>query len=311
MGKQISFWLGFFASALVIIPSALFIWGAAEEYAREVAVFLFGATCVLVLLLVIVLFFRDRILRKLTGQTEVAATEVVSSLVSAVSAASAGNRAEAEAEAQKLIGRAVGAYAWSNFYRWVIGTALGLLLAFGAFVGTVMLFEQTRTLRLQTERLGEQTALMSAQTELMKSQTERLQEQTQAAALQNEIMMLGLGNALRTELIASSAPFAISRTGASLNRGPEATRLYYEPESQCALTYNPDAELFAAPRPSTREALAIRATAGMLADAVTQALGFLTFDSDSRVALGALLIRDGIVSIVERERFFFECFNLA
>ena len=87
MGKHLSFWIGFFAAALLVVPVALGIMGVAEERLRQMAVVLFAGVSVLVVLLVVALFFRDAILRRVLGRSEVALEDVAGSLVSAVAAA--------------------------------------------------------------------------------------------------------------------------------------------------------------------------------------------------------------------------------
>ncbi|MEM6304274.1 MAG: hypothetical protein AAF744_06105 [Pseudomonadota bacterium] len=290
MGRQVAFWIGFFAAGLLIVPIAVGIWGASEEFARQIAVFLFGAACVLVVLLVLVLFFRDAILRRLTGQTEVALTDVVSSLIAGVSAASAGDRTRAEAEAQRVIGRAMGLYAWSNFYRWVIATALGLLLAFGAFVGTVMLFEQTRTLRLQTERLGEQTQLMAAQNELMSTQTERLNEQAAQSRLQAEMRALSLVKDLREQLVAATDDIALDQIFRAQAGLPSGGISNSAGDNRCFMRFEPDTRLKTLPNASTLQRMEELASNPDLGPRVIRALQSLTQDSDGSVALGAALV---------------------
>ena len=77
--------------------------GAADGFARDVAVFLFGATVVLVAALVLFLFFREAILRSILGRGEVAIEELSGSLIGAVSAATAGDRVNAANEADKFV----------------------------------------------------------------------------------------------------------------------------------------------------------------------------------------------------------------
>ena len=142
MSRHLSFWIGFFAAALVIVPVAVGAWGVTQGFARDWAATFFIVICTIVGLLVIGLLFRGAILRRLTGRAEATVEEISTTLISGVSAAVAQDRAAAEREADKLARVVLGWYAWSNFYRWVIGTALALLLAFASFTGTVLLFEQ-------------------------------------------------------------------------------------------------------------------------------------------------------------------------
>lgn len=97
MTKHLSFWLGMFCAALVAVPIAAGIMGAAEQELRRIAVMVFLFVAGLVLALVLALIFRDWILRKLFGRAEATLDDVSASLIAGVSAATAGDRAEATA----------------------------------------------------------------------------------------------------------------------------------------------------------------------------------------------------------------------
>ncbi|MEM6371829.1 MAG: hypothetical protein AAF727_03490 [Pseudomonadota bacterium] len=290
MGKHLSFWIGFFAAALLVVPVALGIMGVAEERLRQMAVVLFAGVSVLVVLLVVALFFRDAILRRVLGRSEVALEDVAGSLVGALAAASEGDRDKAADHARALVQGGVGWYTWSSFYRWVIGSALGLLLAFGAFVGTVLLFEQTRTLRVQTERIGEQTALMEAQTALMEAQTERLREQTEAAAIQNEIMSLSLVNQLREQMLASVETRPLGEWLATRGiAGVDQPLVRYATTGlSCDMYFDGDFVLNSPPSEAAVGAIAGLAQSPALGARVISALNLLAQDSHGSVVIGAV-----------------------
>ncbi|APX12781.1 hypothetical protein [Tateyamaria omphalii] len=301
MTKHLSFWLGVFAAALLAVPIAGGIMGATEQEVRRIAVTVFVVVAGLVVALVVALFFRDWILRKLFGRAEATLDDVSASLIAGVSAASAGDRDAATAHAQALVQRGMGWYAWTGFYRWVIATAVALLLAFGAFMGTVLLFEQNRklgeqteVLRAQGERLAEQTGFMQAQTELMQAQTERLQEQTEAAALQNEIAMLNLVSDLRTRMLASARRVSLAEAIGEVDYPlPAKTRLINQEET-CEVYVNTGVELTYPPNGATRAAILGLAANSRLAEQVQQALVFLLQDDEPAVVMGAILILDSL-----------------
>ncbi|MCF2871071.1 hypothetical protein L0664_08330 [Octadecabacter sp. G9-8] len=285
MVKHLAFWIGFFAAALLIIPVAVGIWGAADEFARNVAVFLFGAISVLIVVLVIVLFFRDRLLRRVLGTAETSLDDVLSSLVKGVSAAAHGDRATAETEAQAFAKSATGWYVWSGFYRWVIASALGLLLAFGAFTGTVLLFEQNR-------KLTEQTVLMGQQGELMKAQTERMQEQSTQFEMQNEIMTISLVSELRGQL-ESSVNQISERTIQDDNTDETARSVWHIRDGEgCGASLSDDVQLKRPPSRSVIAAITNLGSSKQISAQVVQALKFLLLDDDDAVAYGALIILD-------------------
>ncbi len=159
--KHQFFWTGFFVAVFTIVPIAIGVWGVAENRALDLAAVAFGAASVLVLLLVIVLFFRDRILSSLLGQTEGSLETIAHSTINAVEDASTGNREKAIGHATEAVKSAVSWYAWTGFYRWVIGTCAAILLAFGTFTGSVLLFEQNKKISEQTAQFSKQNALLA------------------------------------------------------------------------------------------------------------------------------------------------------
>ncbi|MGC1495276.1 MAG: hypothetical protein WA790_05665 [Sulfitobacter sp.] len=285
MGKHTSFWIGFFAAGLLIVPVAIGLWGAAENFARDMAVFFFGAVTVLIVVLILVLFFREKILRKVLGRGEASVEEISRSLIAGVSAASSGDMARAEAEADTLVRATVGWYTWSNFYRWVIGTALGLLLAFATFTGSVLLFEQT-------QKIGQQTEVMVAQTALMEAQTERLAEQTLQAQMQNELSAVSFVTDLRQQFLITAQQMTLGElNGGDENDGVDVPFLSHM-DGSCPLRFDASYKLST---PSSRSAQLVildQAREGLMAERVKKALGYLVRDQDASVALSALIIMD-------------------
>ena len=296
MSRHLSFWIGFFAAALVIVPVAVGAWGVTQGFARDWAATFFIVICTIVGLLVIGLLFRGAILRRLTGRAEATVEEISTTLISGVSAAVAQDRAAAEREADKLARVVLGWYAWSNFYRWVIGTALALLLAFASFTGTVLLFEQIAKLEDQTRVMQAQQELMDAQTRFMESQTQRLQEQTEAAAMQNEIMTLNLVNQLRDQMLASIEPRPFREWLLSFGReGLDQPVVSYATEADaCALGFTDEPMLHSAPNDAILGAIADLTRNTALGARVTTALKLLTHDRNGGVALGATLVLEEI-----------------
>ncbi|MEO0866680.1 MAG: hypothetical protein AAFY39_19350, partial [Pseudomonadota bacterium] len=105
MSKHLFFWTGFFAAALLVVPIAAGIMGAAEQELRRAAVLIFAVVSGLVLALVLALLFRDRILRAVLGRTEATLSDVSASLIDGVSAAATGDSKAATAHAQAFVQR--------------------------------------------------------------------------------------------------------------------------------------------------------------------------------------------------------------
>lgn len=279
--------------------------GGSGGLGRDWAAVIFIVVCTIVGLLVLVLLFRGVILRRLTGRAEATVEDISGALITGVSAAVAQDRVAAEQAADKLARVALGWYAWSNFYRWVIGTALALLLAFASFTGTVLLFEQIAKLEDQTRVMQAQQELMAAQTAFMESQTQRLQEQTEAAAMQNEIMMLNLVNQLREQMLVtmqSGPAFAllVQRGYTWADEGLVRTQ-----DGQCSLDFNGSHVLHSPPSETALRVLEDLARNATIGDRVREALAFLSNDQNGGVAFGATLVLDRLGNISDLpERVF-------
>ncbi|MEO0633616.1 MAG: hypothetical protein AAFY52_05730 [Pseudomonadota bacterium] len=299
MRAHLSFWIGFFAAALLAVPIAGGIMRSADEQILQVAIIIFVGVATLVVFLVFVLLFRDWILRRLLGRTEVALEDVAGSLVQSVAAASAGDRDAAAAHAETFVKAGIGWYTWSNFYRWVFATALGLLLAFGAFWGTVLLFEQTRTLRVQTERIADQTALMELQ-------TARLQEQTEAAEIQNEIMSVTLVNEIRLQILATLSEVTAASVFSDYRIGTSDAQFVYHKTAPCGLELGPERVLKRLPSQGSIDALSDLASSGKFAGQVRKSLRYLLSDRNSAVSLSALMVLDSLGEASRNEPLYFE-----
>lgn len=328
MAKHLSFWIGFFLASLLSVPIAVGVWGTFEDKVMDWVAVLFGALAVLILSLVILFVFRRFIFSRLLGHAETTLDDAVLHLVKTIEAARTNDSQQAIASGGDLTRSLVGWYSWSSLYRWVIGTGIALLVALGAFAGTVLLFEQTRTLRAQseslqrqttaletqTERLTEQTTFMSSQTNLMQKQTERLDDQIAQAAMQNEIMTLSLVNQLREQMLAAtdrrSVVAHLEAEGRSFVR---ATILSAGTANRrCNLSFNPDHQLSTVPSDSILGAVEDLARSPIIGSRVRSALTLLTSDRNGGVALGALIVLDRLgeptvgTEIVLRDVFVFE-----
>jgi hypothetical protein len=296
MAKHLAFWIGVFAASLLIVPIALGVWGSAQGFARDWASVIFIVITTLVVLLVLALALRGVILRGVLKRGEASIEDVAASLVAGVRAAAEKDAEAAAREADKLARVAVGWYAWSSFYRWVIASALGLLLAFASFTGTVLLFEQIRKLEEQTSVMRSQQELMDAQTRFMESQTARLEEQTEQARMQNEIMTLGLVSELRAQMMTSIRETGLRQylSDLGIDGVDDAMLISGDPPESCGMGLSSTARIVSPAAPPVQLAIANLARDGMLADRVIEALEFLLKDTHGGVAFTALMVLDRI-----------------
>ncbi len=159
------------------------------------------------------------------------------------------------------------------------------------------MFEQLEKLERQTEVMDAQRELMSAQTVFMESQTARLDEQTRQAEMQNEIMTLNLVGQLREQILSTVETFSPARSPDDLwltsEVDPTAAFISkYAPNDACEIEFNKTLELATPASLSTILAIQDLARSSLLSEQVVEALEFLVRDSDSSVALSAVLILD-------------------
>ena len=267
MNKHVYFWIGVFTAALLAVPLALMVWGTVTETAMQVATFVFGAIAMLVVVLVTILVFRDAILRRILKKSEVTLDELTERAVSFASSLAQRDADRIESEAKEIAKSISGWWAWSNLYRWVIGTALALLLAFGAFTGTVLLFEQTK----------------------------KVSEQTTQFAMQNDLMSLTLVSELRSQLVHTVDEINVVNAieDALLDSffevsGVADARIWFE--HGCSLKMNEELALLRPPSEATLQAIENMAERDLLGAHIRSALKNLLLDRNDAVVFGAAWI---------------------
>ncbi|MCI5075559.1 hypothetical protein [Oricola sp.] len=275
MQKHVHFWIGFFVAFLISLPVAVGVWAAQKGLARDLAAAAFGVTAFLVILLVVMLLFRDRILQRLIGTPRSAIEDVTKSGFEAISATLAGDRTQATHHASQAVAGGLAWYGWSSFYRWVIGTCIAFLVAFAGFTGTVLLFEQNEKLGKQIELLGDQNEKLGSQTELLAGQNERLDTQ-------NALSSLSLVSRLREELRSGSEEARIGVEYYDLVLGDPIWQ-----DGDCSLHFDLGTELIRMPNESRIGAIVDLTHSELLSESITSALTILLDDSHAGVVMGA------------------------
>jgi hypothetical protein len=161
MIKHVYFWVGLFFALIVILPLFYGIAFFAERRALDVAILLFGGIVFVLVILLFALFFRRKIIKKITGRGEASYSEVYQSGSQLARAIIARDANGVDTHLHQLTSTLFAWYSWTFFYRWVLGFAVALLLAFGGFAGTVLLFEQNRKMDVQNEKSEFQNELMA------------------------------------------------------------------------------------------------------------------------------------------------------
>lgn len=161
MKNHTNFWLGFLSAILLSVPIFFGIAGLAEEKAIDTAVVLFIVISTLIAVFIFLVLFRDRVLKKLLGQGQSSLEEIANTIGRIINAGISGDKDRVAKHSSELSKVAISWYVWTGFYRWIIATCIGLLLAFAAFAGTILLVDQNKKIEFQTAQLERQNELQS------------------------------------------------------------------------------------------------------------------------------------------------------
>lgn len=131
-----------------------------------VAIFL-----MLTLALVIVVPLGLRAVNRFAENANGSLNKFVVEIIAATRAASERNSHDAAAHAERASLEAIAWYGPIVARRWLVQTALALLVAFGGMVGTALLFRQIVLLNEQNKKLEQQTILLKEQNEKIDLQT--------------------------------------------------------------------------------------------------------------------------------------------
>ena len=277
MQKHLHFFLGIFVSAILAVPLYFGIIGASEEKIINAAVFGFGVMVALIFAMIVVLFLREKILRRYFRTEVLEPREISQKLHNAVRGLIEKDSESIRVNSTELVAHAVSAYAWTNFYKWVVATTLALLLAFAAFAGTILLFEQNRKLQEHSIQLKAQTEHFAEQNVLVKSQNELLSRQSEVLSAQNDLLSLNLTGELRGQLLNS-----VSAT--------KPYQLKIKSDGCEFIIPHPETVLLTRPNTSTIAALSNMARNERWKERVINSLQTLLRDDNGRVSLGALLV---------------------
>lgn len=150
-----------------------------------------SAVVVLVLLiatLVLIAFlFRNKINKVLFGGASARLENSVEAVYETAKASIKGDEQQAAEQLKTVSDELIAWYAWSRFYRWSTTTAIGLLVAFGGFAGTILLVKQNEILGEQLTKISDQTALFEKQTNSINEQTSNLARQNELLDIQNQL----------------------------------------------------------------------------------------------------------------------------
>jgi hypothetical protein len=159
--------------------------------------------------------------------------QVTREVVAATQAATEGNASEATSRAQKAVLEGLAWYGPVAARRWVVQTALGLLVAFGGLAGSALLFRQTVLLSEQNRKLDQQTDLFRKQNDLLSSQNEKLDQQTALFRDQNTKLDLQTITAEAQRRAGLSAElFSILQAVSLIERGTARTTPSQQPVDQ-------------------------------------------------------------------------------
>lgn len=149
MGKKINFWIGVFVTLIAGMPLVLILSDAIPNGAMQIFSLSIGFIFGLILLALIVLLFGETLLKKLTNKPREKLNEIARLSVEAISQARRGETDRALGTSEKLVQPLLSWIIWAQFYRWIIGTMVALLVVAGTFAGTILLAEQNEKFDVQ------------------------------------------------------------------------------------------------------------------------------------------------------------------
>ena len=154
MGKQLYFWLGLFVAIIIGLPISIIYTEAIPEHASLIVALAIGFTFGITALLIIVLFFKETLLRLVTRGPKQRIEEIGEKSFNTLEAYNRGDLQSARNSFAELTGPILNWFLWTQFYRWVIATMLGLLVITGTFAGTVLLADQNKKFDVQNAISG-------------------------------------------------------------------------------------------------------------------------------------------------------------
>lgn len=263
MNKHVNFWLGFFAACFVVAPAYYLSLGTWEGAGRILIGALLAACLAIVFILIVASVARDRILKRFLPRAGGSYNSLIASVENVVNSIIDRESANAGIEVRQLTQNLFEWYIWTNFYRWVIRTASGIIFLFGATIGTILIFEQNK-------KLDEQTLAIQFQ-------NERFQEQI-------ELSSLAIGADLRARLLDAAIVEKVVYT--------EDHDVPVARDGFCKAMLVFDEVLARSPNQSTISSISSLALEPLVGERVISALVHLTRDNDASVVLGALQALD-------------------
>ena len=282
MAKHSSFWIGFFIAILLGGPIFFMFAGAAKSYAQQMTMILAGCVISVTFCLVVLFFCKDWLIEKFLGTTRSSVENISDSLIDVAAAYASGNIEQGKQKAKFVVRSAVAWYSWARFYRWVIGTSIAIIVAFGGFTGSILLFEQN-------EKMGLQNGLLRTQNRMIE--------------VQNRITNLSLVSDFRERLRHEAIDYFRSYVFGPFDYFGLEGNFSEEP----TLTFESVVELHRSYNPSTIKAFTDQVNIAELMSEgpssskdVVAALQPLLLDQDSTVALAALKILDNLDGVPDQ-----------
>ena len=173
MQRQTSFWLGIFVALIIAIPIIMGVLSNAEDYAIKYSGFLAGIGFCIVFSLILMLFFREPILKRITGSTKAEFVDITEKLV--LLFLEKPNESEKAQAVTEITTTFANWYIWTRFYKWVIATCIAILIAAAGFAGSVLLAKQNTIMNLQKDQADLQNDLQIFETQaFIRSQLDTL-----------------------------------------------------------------------------------------------------------------------------------------
>lgn len=280
MNKVAHFFIGAFLASIFIITVFLGMSFIAVEKIEDIITVIFLLVLALIVMLTLLLLFKDKILASFGIRVKTQSEEIVEAVAKTIGDAVNGNKEATKENSKELATVALSWYSWTSLYRWVIRTAIALLITFTGFAGTALLIQQNDRIESQTKVITAQNALMMKQELILENQ--------------KDIQIFSLNTQLKT-------PFLLRKSNVSLRGWIQKSEA-----EQCSIDTAKEIELYLMPDVGAIESTIRLVTSSSLKNELIKMLIEQLKDQHQTARLGALIILDRLGEMPDNKQVTFE-----
>lgn len=192
----------FFAIGLLLgVPMVIFGIGYFADNATLIATISLAVCAIFLIIGFVISIFRKSILNALYQTSKTKIGEMVDPLHEMINHVFDNSYKEAVNEANRFVQIFLARQTWITTRQWILGTSFGLVIAFGSFVQSSLVFRQNGLIEKQTEFAKTQNEISLRQTDLVETQNRYFQEQNKIVQEQNKAIVGQFESAERNRLL--------------------------------------------------------------------------------------------------------------